>query len=418
MSNYYNQQSWDQGVYGDQYNDQYGNDNTGGEYYYDESNQQYDYYQQAVPGQEEYYTENPQPSYEQYDYDPSITDDTTTSLFYTSNPPLVVHNYGYDTQGGDPISAIATTTSQADDTKLTYVASHTSAEQTRPIQGSGHKSFRGSRMTILYENTNIQDGAGENRHIYSSFGAHPEAETDTLNRLHSQLFGDGTVVTTPSQTPMTMGSHKPRPTNSYGPSFGPPYLVNHSWMYAPNRGQGYNHQRAEEKHCMGISSILPLGGDRVCTVSPYGVRIHTRGGAVISDKDGMGGRTCGNLIGVDFVLSGGMPTGSGDVGRNVHCMDLRRDLKVISSHTLMSDAGSSKHVCTVADMALNKERNTIVAGCTDGTVRLLDGERRMVEVAKAKAQRGGVAKVAVYDVSTIACFLEITSSYLHISCTR
>ena len=86
------------------------------------------------------------------------------------------------------------------------------------------------------------------------------------------------------------------------------------------------------------------------------------------------------------------------MGCNVHCMDLGRDLKVVSSHTLMADAGSvSKKTVTVADMAMNHARNTVVAGCTDGTIRLLDGERRMVEVAKAKAQRGGVAKVAVHD---------------------
>jgi hypothetical protein len=88
-------------------------------------------------------------------------------------------------------------------------------------------------------------------------------------------------------------------------------------------------------------------------------------------------------------------------------MDLQRDLKVISSHTLNSDGGSSKPMLTVADMAMNRERNTVVVGCTDGTIRLLDGERRMVEVAKAKAQRGGVAKVAVYDVSSLISFCSL-----------
>lgn len=272
-----------------------------------------------------------------------------------------------------------------------YVASHTSSEQTRPMKGGGaRKSFRGSRMTVLYENEQVMEG--EKRNIYSSFGAHPEGEADMLNNLHVQLFGDGVLPT--NHASFALGNtHKPRPTNSYGPPFGPPYFVSKSTasMYQ----QVY---RAEEKHCMGISSILPTMGDRVCSVSPYGVRIHTRGGVVVSDKEGMDGRTCGSLIGTDFVLTGGMPTG-GSVGRNVHCMDMRRDLKVVSSHTLTSDAGSSKQICTVADMAMNHDRNTIVAGCTDGTIRLLDGERRMVEVAKAKAQRGGVAKVAVYDVS-------------------
>jgi hypothetical protein len=50
-------------------------------------------------------------------------------------------------------------------------------------------------------------------------------------------------------------------------------------------------------------------------------------------------------------------------------------------------------------MAYNVERNSIVVGCSDGTIRVLDGGRRNVEVAKAKAQMGGVAKVAVWEVS-------------------
>jgi hypothetical protein len=138
---------------------------------------------------------------------------------------------------------------------------------------------------------------------------------------------------------------------------------------------------------------------------------------VVSDKEGLEGRTCGSLIGAEFVLAGGMPT-DGNVGRNVHCMDMRRDLKVVSSHTLISDASSSKKVCTVADMALNHDRNTIVAACTDGTIRLLDGERRMVEVAKAKAQRGGVAKVAVFDVRTLfASEYFFVVFILHLACT-
>jgi hypothetical protein len=252
-------------------------------------------------------------------------------------------------------------------------------------------------MTVLYENNEelVSSDGGEKRNIYSSFGAHPEGETELLNKLHVQLFGDGVI---PANI-LLGGTHiKPRPTNAFGPPFGPPYLVSNSLMSSMYNPQ---YTRAEEKHCMGISSILPRG-DRVCTVSPYGVRIHTRGGMVISDKEGLEGRTCGSLIGTDFVLTGGMPT-DGNVGRNVHCMDMRRDLKVVSSHTLISDASSSKKICTVADMALNHDRNTIVAGCTDGTIRLLDGERRMVEVAKAKAQRGGVAKVAVFDVRCIIC---------------
>jgi hypothetical protein len=402
------QQQWDQGDY-DTYNEQYNTNNE--EYYYDESNETYDYYpnesqeyypDQSLPYESQSFNQEPSSyEYENYEYqDPSLSD--THSLFYPVNPPLVVHNYGYDTQG-DPISAIATTNTAS--TKLIYVASHTSSDSTHPTRKSGmhshgiSKSFRSSRMTVLYENEEIAEG--EKRNIYSSFGAHPECDTELLDNLHSQLFGDGHLNTNPPA--IGANRHKPRPTNSYGPPFGPPYLVSHSLSSLSVCNTQYT--RVEEKHCMGISCILPKG-DKICSISPYGVRVHTRGGRIVSDKEGMGGRTCGSFIGHDFVLVGGMPT-SGNNGRNVHCMDLQRDLKVISSHTLNSDGGSSKTMLTVADMAMNRERNTVVVGCTDGTIRLLDGERRMVEVAKAKAQRGGVAKVTVYDVSLLISFCSL-----------
>jgi hypothetical protein len=348
------------------------------EYYYDESNsyQQYEEYYQD-DGNQEYYPEQQQ-SYEHQAYE----DQYSSSLFYPINPPLVVHNYGFDTQG-DPISAIAT--SEACDTKLMFIASHTASDQKRTIM-KGSKSFRGSRMTVLYENDAPAAGV-EKRNIYSSFVAHPEATEEGLNKLHSQLFGDGTIPTSTFASNIA-SQNKPRPPSSYGPPFGPPYLVSKA-IYNPQIS------RAEEKHCMGITSILPHG-DRVCTISPYGVRIHTRGGMVLSDKNELEGSTCGCVVGEGFVLTGGMP---GSSGRNVHCLDLKKDLRVVSSHALLVDSSTSSGKCivTVADMAMNHDRNTIVAGCTDGTIRLLDGERRMMEVAKAKAQRGGVAHVAVHE---------------------
>ncbi|KAL3798250.1 hypothetical protein HJC23_000164 [Cyclotella cryptica] len=396
---------------GDPYQQPWSNEGTFDGQYDDPSSQNY-YYEGATnnPDQfDEYYGDggdnaeyypDTQPSYESYDeqyYQDSASDLVdTASLFYPTHPPLVMHNYGYDTQG-DPISAVSP--SDACEYKLTYVASHTASDQRRPSNAPGAaklKSFRGSRMTVLYENAAV-DAAVERRNIYSSFVAHPEGDGDMLNELHSALFGDGTTpALMGSAMPGSSATHKPRPSNSYGPPFGPPYLVSKSMSAITNM---YNPQytRAEEKHCMGITSILPVQGGRVCTISPYGIRMHTRGGMLISDKEGMTGQTCGSLLpGAEFVLAGGMPRNG---GRNVHCLDLRRDLKVVSSHTLKCDSSisGSKTSVTVTDMAINHDRNTVVAGCTDGTIRLLDGERRMVEVAKARAQRGGVAKVAVYD---------------------
>ena len=135
-------------------------------------------------------------------------------------------------------------------------------------------------------------------------------------------------------------------------------------------------------------------------------------------RDLLSGMTCGVLFGggggegggatSQFATVGGMsfpPKGGiSSRGYNVHCIDLQRDLKIVSSHTLVRDSASAvgggiHGLVSVCDVAANHDRNNIVVGCSDGTIRMLDGGRRQAEVAKAKAQRGGVAHVAVCDVS-------------------
>lgn len=136
----------------------------------------------------------------------------------------------------------------------------------------------------------------------------------------------------------------------------------------------------------------------------------------------LSGMTCGALMESGdhhFAVVGGMSsfdeTGGSGVGsttttatrssQHVHCVDLHRDLKIVSSHTLIpnnnsGDRGQQQKRMCVSDMAFHTERNSIVVGCSDGTIRVLDGGRRNVEVAKAKAQLGGVANVAVWEVSS------------------
>ena len=126
-----------------------------------------------------------------------------------------------------------------------------------------------------------------------------------------------------------------------------------------------------------------------------------------SREDLLVGMTCGQLAAgsTSFATVCGMSYSEKESNnkraQHAHCVDLERDIKIVSSHTLVANASSSSdasgYMC-VADMATNIERNNIVAGCSDGTIRLLDGERRNQEVAKAKAYHGGVAKVAVYEV--------------------
>ena len=135
----------------------------------------------------------------------------------------------------------------------------------------------------------------------------------------------------------------------------------------------------------------------------------------MSDKM-LSGMTCGTLMtrGThQFAAVGGMSSydesmsESGDRSfQHVHCVDLHRDLKIVSSHTLVRNGGENKgqQLLCVSDMAFNVERNSIIVGCSDGTIRVLDGGRRNVEVAKAKAQMGGVAKVAAWEVRGFGSF--------------
>lgn len=194
---------------------------------------------------------------------------------------------------------------------------------------------------------------------------------------------------------------------------------------------------------MGITSIFEVsaptskgggggdgsdgGGGRVCTVSPYGVRIHTRGGMVVSSSASwlssrsssssslLSGMTCGApMPGGDgrHAVVGGMspPILFGSSSQNVHCVDLHRDMRIVSSHSLLRGGGgggpassySSTSMC-IADMTTNVERNSVVVGCTDGTIRLLDSGRSNVEIAKARAHVGGVARVAASEVRDGGC---------------
>ena len=86
-------------------------------------------------------------------------------------------------------------------------------------------------------------------------------------------------------------------------------------------------------------------------------------------------------------------------GHNISCMDLcTNGLTIISSHTIRSS--NSNNVC-VSDVATHHGKGHIVAACSDGTLRLMDGSWRIGgigrECAKIEAHGGGVAKVAVRD---------------------
>ena len=398
---------------------EYYSNNYGGEYYDESAANNNEYYDEGYQGQygEEYYDGG--------NYDGAENAYNPDALFYPSKTPFVMHpnghmdNYGnYDTQG-DPISALAVEKGDASKQipSLMYVASHSShqgsSEGVRANLGRARGKIRsnptlsrGSRMTVLYgdDNEGAENTTGYygNREIYSSFVAHPEAESRMLDALHSVLFG-GNANTWSIYNSQTA---KPRPNHSYGPCFGPPACAHNRTVTQMH--SHYSAQRPEEKYCMGITSILPFetpyfgSGGRVLSISPHGVRVHTKGGMIMSDKqDLLSGMLCGELIGNSgsmFANVAGMSFASKEDSarrpHHVHCIDLQRDLKIVSSHTIVRDSGSGRgdDLCGT-DMATNN--GNLVLGCSDGTVRVLDGGRRNAEVAKLKGfPHGGVAKVA------------------------
>lgn len=388
--------------------------------------------------------------------------------------PLVVHasnHCGVDDDNpasggiikGDPISAIATAsllTSAAECNEqrqgqqvknLMYVASHaTNNNGVGAIAGGKKKNIqshndRGSRMTLLYDinnNNDSNDLTTTATSIYSSYVAHPEAETTTLDALHTVLFGAfhiDTATTTTSNTIINNNNvRQQRPNHAYSPAHGPASYV-HKCINGNNK---FNTSlRPEEKYCAGIHSIFEVstptittgrsvgGGGRVCTISPFGVRVHTCGGMVLlssSSSSGnsssarhntkstiLAGMTCGMLMpgGGEgrFAVIGGMSSSStttttcasSSSHHHVHCIDLHHDMKIVSSHSLMSSSvaatsGAQSLLC-VSDMAVNNERNHVVVGCTDGSIRVLDSHRKNVEIAKTKSHIGGVSCIAVSD---------------------
>ena len=86
--------------------------------------------------------------------------------------------------------------------------------------------------------------------------------------------------------------------------------------------------------------------------------------------------------------------------RHVQCLDVWEGLRPVASYGISADAGtrSKREVRTdvaVTALAGIPHNGTIVAGCTDRTVRLLDS--RLREVATIKGHMGGVVNVAASD---------------------
>lgn len=251
---------------------------------------------------------------------------------------------------GAPISALA----YDDEYEAIYVASHT-----QPL-GRHH----GNRVSMMVTHSTL-DGI-----LYSSCAAHPEADSSTMDSLYQIMYGGGSPVASSNHRMAHIPAH----------AYQPPYGMDETGSFLGKRQ-------------MGITTLLPIKG-YVASVSPSAVRVHSHGGLCMSDHDILGMISGTIHPGSMHVSVGGAAMGAHK--SHVHCMDLFQGLRIVLSNTFRSESISVPF--GVMCMSTNHDKQTIVVGCSDGTLRLLDASWRArggSELAKVRSHAAGVSNVAV-----------------------
>jgi hypothetical protein len=282
-------------------------------------------------------------------------------------------------------------------------------------------------------------GGGGGTMLYSSVAGHPEAPASVLISAYETIYGVS-LSSTPSPAASSSaagGSGVPIQTRPAAAAATRPYHVP-SHAYRPPYGTTnpalpaqapYGTNSNEKPFQVGITSVMPMHGC-CATVSLSGVRLHQAGGFMEADAH-LSGMLCGTIHpthnsqsyqGMDdatasspptHITVGGLALESSSSQRDrrstawdrlprpqhVQCLDVWEGLRPVASYGI-ADAGrsSTKEVRTdvaVTALAGIPNNGTIVAGGTDGTVRLLDS--RLREVAKIKSHMGGVVHVAASD---------------------
>jgi hypothetical protein len=232
-----------------------------------------------------------------------------------------------------PVSAIAYDAAY----DAIYIAGHTQPFGERPRRAS---------MLVTHR---LSDGM-----LYSSCGGHPEADIKVLQTIYKSIYSGEELSATRRQ-----GQNIP--PSAYQPPYG--------LLQSPSSA------------CIGITTLLPLTAGYVGSVSPSGVRVHSMGGLCVSDFE-----VEGMLCGAAHPESHRTHISVGGCNSQIHCLDVYQNLRTVSSHSL------SKTCCSA--MASNETKKALVIGCTDGTLRLIDGRMRGAEVAQLKSHIGGVSAVA------------------------
>lgn len=255
-----------------------------------------------------------------------------------------------------------------------YVASTT--------QAMSSTRWRSHQASMLVTHT-IADNL-----LYSSVAGHPEASPSTLQAVYECMYGF------PKTVPMPPGRQH-IPPHAYRPPFG-----GINAMEAPPPIIGASSTSKQTAGHMGITSIIPLYGHSA-TVSPAAVRVHANGGLQLHDYD-IEGMLCGTVhphsdhqgATPTHISVGGLPIPSKNKKscNEIHCLDLWQGLRPVTSQTFKDTYNETKRVA-VTTMVTSHERGSVVAGCSDGNIRVLDGSLR--ELATIKSHLGGVSSMAV-----------------------
>lgn len=395
---------------------------------------------------------------------PDVT--TETGAFYPL-PPLTPQLYGaavsaiaYDTE----YQAMYVASHCHPTTSPNHLSGMMTTSTTTTTRGNSnyHPTLTSSSMLVTHS---TKDGM-----LYSSCAGHPQASTNTLQQLYQLLYQGTTGMQVPSRTsvshPAAATAATRIPSHAYRPPYGRSMATHGAATTTP-----HNHDAMTGQH-MGISQLFSLGSQQVASVSPSAVRIHTQGGLCLADH-AVEGMLCGTIIGSGHntipthMLVGGLSISNNNssnttlsaAGNNanhttnntshswnsnyqrqshyqqpqqqvqkpsypaghVHMLDLWQGLRVVVSRTLYRSGNNTNSnnntsvplasdVLAVTSMATTLQGSSILAGCSDGFVRMLDG-RSLREVAKVKSHAGGVVQVATDDGSGRSGTLMATTGF-------
>lgn len=366
--------------------------------------------------QQTMYNSYQQQQYEEFGLTPPVVwDEKSTTkrgeYFYASEFTPEVHDHAISALAFDP------------NYECMYLAS-----TTQNMSSSRHNKAKNHRASLLLSYS--RTASSKEYFLYSSVAGHPEAPFSTLRVIYESIYGISKVGVSGTGGVQQRGGRNSfyPPPHAYTPAYGGGEIVeNHLNVYHNPHAPGQEQQHQQMGH-MGITELLPLDGGYVASVSPSAIRIHSHGGLQAHDSDifrmisgtihpncssGMPNDARRNAAATHITVGGMSMNKTGIDGadnndsfrRNhrashpsIHCLDLWQGLRAVVSRSFnntnySNNENNGKSEVGVTCLSTSHERGSIVAGCTDGNIRLLDGSLR--DLATIRSHLGGVSSVAV-----------------------